>query len=432
MLRTCSQLHSILSGHHEGVYPDQILDYLHHRKHQLSHVSEPFGDPSDASRKQIESGVVTLPDGVSLRVDNAEKEFTFAISNKFNVDEVQALVLLRSFLYNEGLPPTADDSSTSSMIAELLDAITPFYYSERLFLLRIYIPLFRANEDSSDTLYDIASQIIPTLIPDGSQFATTLITAYSQKLKEKLPDTLQGDSKTASKWAKQNSREQLALLEVLFWTMWGYVPCSGPMVEQIYDVAYGTNLGSSQQNTMPFLLDEEGEQLRQDCAAIWMLIMVEVLELENMAEPDAIELSDVPTNKDVITASPQSLIRIHELVSSHSESQYVMPYLAWAYVLSRLAAKAAQSQQQSQQIPESYLQLPGLVSTHGGKSLEKTCLLMAKSCLSEEAGFFNLIRTLLMASPLFVTSVAWRVGSSVTDPNAIAFRSVLKGHLFSR
>ncbi|KIL58978.1 hypothetical protein M378DRAFT_85691 [Amanita muscaria Koide BX008] len=429
---TYSQLHSILSGYHEGVYPDQVLDYLNHRKHQLSNVSQLFGKPSDASQKQIDSGLVKLPDNVTIRVDKAEKEFVFAISDRFSIDEVQALVLLRSFLYNSGLPPTTDDSSTSSMKAELLEAITPFYYSERLSLLRIYIPLFRAKENSSDSLYDVASQILPMLVPDGVQFATTLITTYSQKLKEKIPETIQAEPRKASRWVKQNSREQLVLLEVLFWSMWGFVPCSGPMVEQIYDVAYGTQLGSSQQNTAPLLLDEEGEQLRQDCAAMWMLIMIEVLELETMAEPDAIELSDDPENKDMYTASPQSLVRIHEIVTSHSESQYVMTYLAWAYVLSRLTTKANQLLQQSQSIPSSYKPFFDLVNvtTHHdrlSKTAEPVHMLMAKSSLSEGAGLFRLLRMLLTASPLFVTAVAWRTGSSVTDPNAIAFRSVLKG-----
>ena len=349
----------------------------------------------------------------------------FAISGKFKIDEVQALILLRSFLYNEGLPPTADNSSTSSMVAELLESITPFYYSERLSLLRVFLPLFRAKEDSADPVYEIACEMLPKLIPDGITFAQTLIATYETKLKDRVPESMQGEPRTAARWVKQNSREQLALLEVLFWTMWGYVPCSGPMVEQIYEVAYGTNLGTTQQSAA-FLLDEEGEQLRQDCAAMWMLVMVEVLELETMAEPDTIEISDDPENKDLYTASPKSLQRIHELVSSHSESQYAMTYLGWSFVLSRLSVKALDMQQMS----SSYRPFFDLVNRHTdkhAKTAEPTHTLMARSCLSPEAGLFRLIRHLLSSSPLFVTAVAWRTGSSVTDPNAIAFRSVLKG-----
>ncbi|KAF8632804.1 hypothetical protein AX15_001669 [Amanita polypyramis BW_CC] len=426
---TCSQLHSILSGQQEGVYSDQITHYLNLRKPNLADVSDPFGKPSTLSRKQVEDGSVKLENGVTIRVENADKEFVFAISDKFQVDEVQALILLRSFLYNEGLSPTADDSSTSSMIAELLEAITPFYYSERLSLLRIFLPLFRAKEDSSDPIYDIACDMLPKIVPDGAAFAQTLITTYERKLSDRIPESMQLEPKTAARWAKQNSREQLALLEVLFWTMWGYVACTGPMVEQIYEVAYKTNLGM-EQKSIKYLLDAESEQLQQDCAAIWTLIMIEVLELESMAEPDTIEISDDPTNKDVYATAPKSLQRIHELVIDNPEPQYVMTFLAWAYVLSRLAAKA----KEMQQIPQSYRTFFDTVKRHAdrhAKNAESTHKLMVRSCLTEEAGLFGLIRHLLTSSPLFVTAVAWRTGSCVTDPNAIAFRSVLKGLLIS-
>ena len=117
-----------------------------------------------------------------IRVDKADNEFVFAISDRLSVDEVQALVLLRSFLYNESLPPTTDDPSTSSTKVELLEAITPFYYSDDCHFYASSSP-YRAKENSSDSLHVVESKILPLLVPDGVQFATTLITTYSQKLK---------------------------------------------------------------------------------------------------------------------------------------------------------------------------------------------------------------------------------------------------------
>ncbi|PFH50408.1 hypothetical protein AMATHDRAFT_40867 [Amanita thiersii Skay4041] len=422
---TYSQLHSILSGHQEGYPPDQITHYLETRRPQLSNVSEPFGKPSDASRKKVESGSVVLEDGVVVRVESGDKEFVFAISERFKIDEIQALVLLRSFLYNEGLPPTADDSSTSSMIAELLEAITPFYYSERLSILRVFLPLFRAKEEMADPIYDISCQFLPKLLPDGVQFAQNLITTYECKLAEKLPESMRGEPRTATRWAKQNYRECLALLEVLFWTMWGFVPCNGVMVERIYEVAYHTVLGSELQNGT-LLLDDEGVQLREDCAALWMLIMVEVLELENVAERDGIELSTDPVKKDFYIASSDSLKRIHELVMAHADGQYAVIYLAWAYVLSRLSAKSAEMQD----IPAPYRPFFDIIKPPTPKT-DPIHTLMVNNCLAGDAELFRLLLRILTTSPLFVTSIAWKTGSSVTDPNAIAFRSVLKGLLIS-
>jgi nuclear pore complex protein Nup188 len=65
---------------------------------------------------------VTLQDGVVLRVETLDKDFVYAISDKFQIDEIQAFILLRSFLYNEGSPP----QSGSKVVEELVVAIAPF------------------------------------------------------------------------------------------------------------------------------------------------------------------------------------------------------------------------------------------------------------------------------------------------------------------
>ena len=253
-----------------------------------------------------------------------------------------------------------------------------------------------------------------------------VIDEYLRKTKEKLPEKLNEDPKAATLWVKQTLKERLVLLEVLFWTMWGYVPCSGLLLESIFSAAYSTALGSSQANNT-LLLDEESVQLTQDCAAIWILITVEVLELESLSEPDSIELSDTPSRPDVYHASPESLKRLHDLVIMNTGSQYSCTYLAWTYVLSRLSAKAAETPD----IPASfkpffdYINPPLTRSyTNDRESIHPQ---MVKACLDSDAGLFNLMQTLLTRSPLFVTAVAWKTGSSITDPNAIAYRSVLKG-----
>ncbi|KAF8120300.1 hypothetical protein EV363DRAFT_1439047 [Boletus edulis] len=64
------------------------------------------------------SGTVTLPDGCVLQVDDISKEFAIALSSHFEIDEIQAFVLLRSFLYNEGL--SISSGLSSDKIIELL------------------------------------------------------------------------------------------------------------------------------------------------------------------------------------------------------------------------------------------------------------------------------------------------------------------------
>ncbi|KAJ7837373.1 hypothetical protein B0H14DRAFT_3109748 [Mycena olivaceomarginata] len=352
-----SQLHAILSGQQEGTTVDQIIEHVTPRLEQLRNISEPFGKPSDASRKKIDGGAAVLNDGVTLRIEDADKEYVLAVSAKFQIDQVQALILLRSFLYNKGLPSTVGTKEDASLVDELLVAITPFYFSERLSVLRALLPLFRAKGDQDDPLCEFASTFIPTLIPDGPKFVELL-----------LADT-----------------EQLVLLEVLFATMWDYVKCDGAIVTKIFEAAYDTKLGSAQLNA-PLLLDDEA--------------------LEIIADPSGvIELSANPKQNDVYTASPRALQRVHELVTSNDEGQYACVYIAWAFVLSRLAATVAELEE----IPDTYR--PAAYST----DREPVHVVMTRACLAPNAGLFW---TNTRASP-------------VTDPNATAYRSVIKGLLIA-
>ncbi|KAJ4485619.1 nucleoporin subcomplex protein binding to Pom34-domain-containing protein [Lentinula aciculospora] len=425
---TYTQLHSILSGHVEGTNPEQISGYLNQRISQLKAIVNPFGKPTDSSRRQINSGSVTLNDGVVLRVEDADKDFVFAISDAFQIDEISSLVLLRSFLYNEGLP--IDNADNSSLVQELVEAITPFYFLERLSLLRVLVPLFRAKENASEPLHDIALSVLPQILPDGQQFTHSLLSVYERKSRESLPEKVSRDPKKASRWAKQNSKEQLVILEVLFWALWGSVACDGTTVERVLTTAYNLKLGMEQENTT-LLLDDEGMQLQRDKATIWIILTIEVLELETIADFSSLEISNNPQRRDFYTASPESMKRIHELIYAGGTGQYVCTYMAWTFVLSRLCAKAVESKE----VPESYraffeLVLPQLNRAYS-KDREAVHVLMSRACLEPKSGLLSLMKTLLTDSPLFVTSVAWKTGSTVTDPNAIAFRSVFKGLVMS-
>ena len=84
-----------------------IKSYLEPRKGQLRRVTQVFGKPSDASRKKMESRPVPPPDG---EVDYGQKERIFDVSDKFQIDEMQASILVRTFIYGHGLSGTAGGS----------------------------------------------------------------------------------------------------------------------------------------------------------------------------------------------------------------------------------------------------------------------------------------------------------------------------------
>ena len=369
-----------------------------------------------------------------IRVEDADKEFIHALSRRFGIDQVHALVLLRSFFYNEGLPADVGagsgvDGSASSMVQELVNAITPFYYSERLHVLRTLIPLFRALQSPGSAIQEIAEVVIPKIIPDAAIFADALISEYSRKTYAEVPESARGNPRQAAAWAKQNAKEQLVMLEVLFWMMWGHAPCSGPLVAKIYETAYQTHLGSQQQNST-LLLDEESVQILQDSAALWILITVEVLELERATEPGAVEISVDPRDKEIYWSSPEHLKRIHGLVISQGNSNFSVTYIAWTCLLSCLSKVVMDMKE----LPNSYKGFfDSLIPPNAGmhsRDAQQAVTLMRNVGLSLDAGLFRLLHTLLTSSPLFVTSGAWRTGSTITDPNTVAYRSVIKGTCF--
>ncbi|KAK0465499.1 uncharacterized protein EV420DRAFT_1760167 [Desarmillaria tabescens] len=417
-----SQLHDFLSGRLEGTSPEQVKGYLAPRVDQLKLLKDPFGKPSEASRKRIQSGTVTLSDGVVFHLEDSDKDYILGISDAFKIDEVNAFILLRSFMYNQGLPATDMDEF---LVEACVEAITPFYLSERIAIFRVLIPLFRAKEDPTDPAFEISRIFLGKIISDGPKFVESLLTEYTRKTKERIDERVTIDPRTASKWAKQNMKEQLVMLEVLFWTMWGSVACDGSTVEKIFTSAYTTNLGTTQQNAA-LLLDEDALQLKQDITSLWILITIEVLELETLADAGVVEISDTPSRTDLYTSSPTSLERIHDLVMSNNGDDFACTYLAWTSVVSRVSAVAGEIKE----IPDSYRPfLDSLVpqTNRYSKDREPTHVMMMKACLSPNTGLFRLMLNLLTTMPLFVTSVAMKTDSSVTDTNAIAFRSVFKG-----
>ncbi|KAF7302838.1 hypothetical protein MKEN_01245900 [Mycena kentingensis (nom. inval.)] len=415
------QLHQALSGRLEGTTIDQLIEYVTPRLDTLRNIAAPFGTPSDASKKQIEGGLAVLSDGVALRIDDADKEYVLAVSARFNIDQVHALVLLRSFLYNKGLPTTPKEAG-GSFVEELLEWITPFVFSERLAVLRVLLPLFRAKGDLADPLNEFATEVIPKIIPDGPKFAELVLAEVARKTRTRVPESVK-NPRAAAREAKQACAEQLVLLEVLFATMWDHVSCDGAMVSLIYETAYETGIGNAQENAA-LLLDAEAKQLLQDIATMWTVIMVEALELEALADPNTtVEISAAPRDPSVYTASPRSLQRIHELVTTNDDGQYVVVYIAWAFVLSRLASAA----DALDEIPDAYKMFFKAIV----KDREPAHAVMTRAALVPAAGLFGLLFSFLTDSPLFVASVAWKRASAVTDPNATAYRSVIKGLLIA-
>src|SRR6266404_1841338 len=158
--RTYQQLHLLLSGNDANTTPEQTEEILQARMHTLKDLRNPFGKPNPDSRKRVDSGSVTLRDGVLVRVEQADKGFIFAISARFNIDEVEALVLFRSFLYNEGnVLQELESNGDDVFVKRVVHAFSLFYHSERRCLARLLIPIFRAQEHEPSFSHSEAARL---------------------------------------------------------------------------------------------------------------------------------------------------------------------------------------------------------------------------------------------------------------------------------
>ncbi|KAH9972952.1 hypothetical protein BGW80DRAFT_1437328 [Lactifluus volemus] len=393
---TYQQLHLLLSGYEAYTTPEQTEEILQARI-----------DPNAESRKRVDSGSVTLRDGFSAR---------------FNIDEVEALVLFRSFLYNEGnVLQELESKGDASFVQRVVDAFSLFYHSERRCLARLLVPIFRAQEHQPSFFHAQAAKILPQIIPDGPAFVRNVVAHYVEKTRTPLDEASSNDPRLASRWAKENLRDQLVLLEVMFWAMWSFVPRQGPIVVQIYETAYETNLGSVQHNAT-LLLDEEGARLQQDCAAVWLLLLIEVLELETFSDNGNPEISGSPSTEGMYTSHPDSLQRIHQLVTSHGDSNYAPVYLSWTLMVARLETAVSALDE----CPSAYRSFFDSLDVHSGRPYSKNRssvhTLMLQRVLDPSVGLFSLLLSLLTTTPLFTDS-------SISEPNAVAYRSVVKGLL---
>ena len=98
-------------------------------------------------------------------------------------------------------------------------------------------PYVCAQEDEHSVFHPEATKILPRIIPNSPAFMQDVVAQYVEKTRAPLDENSSNDPRLASCWAKENLRDQLVLLEVLFWAMWSFVPCQAPTVAKIYQTA---------------------------------------------------------------------------------------------------------------------------------------------------------------------------------------------------
>lgn len=406
-------------AHYESLDFEPLEAALQHRSSLLKQCYEPFPRPSAESRRSVQSGKVTLRDGIVLEVADEDKEIVFEISKVLDLDEVEALTLLRLFFYNEDIP-LAQISDSS----RLLDAISDFYYDERLFLIRTVGDLLRVNASTGDMYNTLATEFIQKHIPDQHVFIEKLLQSLAARTTDTVPQYVPKDVKSAARWAKQNLKEQLCLLEVIFWSAISKTT-NGSFVLQFLQAARQLGLGRNQ-HLEELLMDEECGQLLDDLEVLFSVTAIQLLELDKLLDED-LDLELAIKRQRGFLASPKDVADIHTAVSQLPDEQRYAPLvLSWGYVMSKIARLPRD------EVPQEYEDFYGVLNPIPARktrfAVADGSLGVAESVLNRafELGIFGALRR-YTTSPLLSTALAAAVASKLTEPNNAQFRYVIKG-----
>lgn len=385
-----------------------ISNLLQARLPQLRKWADPFGKPSPESKKRLESGEVKLVDGSTTRVSDEEKQESLKISTQFQLDEVEALVLLRSCFAHADL--SSLDSSTNGNAtyeAELKDALETYYFEQRHHLLRVFLSLLAASGDPDHPFHVPASDTSQSLMPDYESFALELLDELGRRARQALPPLVTSDHLTASRWARQAAREQLCLLEILFAVLWEINPCPPGLVFKVFEVLFSSDFGQTQSN-FNHLMDEEGSQLLADLESFWVLIALQILALDSVIGRSTVN--------EGLLGDPKTLLALHNLITSSFRPQprYGPLIMAWGIILSHLTTSNSAEPRQSSLASFFEVIVPPAPATPPYQQC-------AEVALSEDTGLFSYILQLLN-SPTLSSAASARKFSAVTTPNSFLYR----------
>ena len=448
--------HLELARHQRDAHELETL--LSQRQSKLKSCGSPFPPPSQASKTKVQSDSVKLEDGQTVSIDAQQRELCEKISERHQIDELESLLLLRTFLESEDrsldllVKPSNADSLRSSMppgrssatpaptasvrgkatkatspdlMADFLDAFNVFYFDERLYILRCVCALFRIAEDPAHELYNLSLNVLAFFADE--EFGSRCLSRFEQITSESLPDSIREQPRYSTFWAKQSLKEQIGLLEVIFLLFYGRIQASPSFIATLLESFQTTDLGRQQANVG--FLDREAAVMVTSISHLLVLIGVESLGLEDIM--DGLDLSKPGQGR--LVDQPDKLGRALDILEQTSQDPSRSPILlAWAMLLNRTeeAISNVQEQLEVENIADMPAHLADLLSTvrtqDGGPPIWRR---LAQAAFAPEMGLFDTMLAIL-SSPL-LTSSNGSTALAVSAPSALAYRAVFKGLLLS-
>ncbi|KAI8141129.1 nucleoporin subcomplex protein binding to Pom34-domain-containing protein [Fennellomyces sp. T-0311] len=291
---------------------DQLQTLLAENTKNLSLGLDAFTPPSSSSRSKVTTGSSVSIDGKTIKLDQAEKDFIVKASEALQLNELTCATLWSTYKQEHGIQQISEPQQHS-------ESFTAFYYDDRIYMLQSIASLLRVETQKDHAFVTIASDTIKQLVNDD--FAERLLSQLKKLVRAAVPQQM--STADATEWAKQNLKEQRALLEVLFLVYYSR-PCPPKFALSLLQEFEASSFGM--QPTFGYILTGEGEELRDQVSQLCMLLSVQSLTLGR--------LRSSPTN-DTLIRSPSIVAKMSQVARFlGSEQEHSVFLLAWSYVLS--------------------------------------------------------------------------------------------------
>jgi nuclear pore complex protein Nup188 len=423
----------------------------------LSQAYQPPKQSSSSSASKLDSDSAVNASGKAVRLDKSLLAIAKECAALHDIDEIEVALSLRLYLDSDEATLdriAAADSSQSSGLArstkrrgkaparasrndtvtnDLLDALSIFYFDERLYALKCVSALLRIGDDRHHLLNEVAESSLRRIIgPDHALKCLQRVRALCQ---EPLRERLREVPRYSTYWARYNLHMQLALLEVVFMTYYSRQESTASFVDAIHQLAYATNFATNQVNSGFF--DNDATILLDCIAKSVLLLCIESLDVEKIIDGTNIYASRSSTKRD--DQSPQQLIESPEVVgkaitflktSSARDTLRGPLLLIWALFLCRFDSAVSDwnEARHGESLPAHLQSLQDVLDGYGGA--ERLWTDFVSAAFMPELDLFTTLNSVAKSA-----LVSWTAASAmaVAFPlsYSLALRAVLKGLLIS-